>query len=228
MTASTVPTASARSDPEEKTKNIEIQEAKETKTHKVYTATIDGDRYVYRVNKSEGSVKFEYVGPQSNVSVQEVDKNPSAAEKSISVTEAATAVPDFITRVETYTRVVGSCSLDSCEHKMMGTSVEFAWWLADVAQGVIVTGIMVAMASTGAGTLAAFVGNAYVQSVVGTVATQLAGNSLTIGMVERDLDYLLGKQKITYGGYGLGPWKPGPNGLIGHPAPDTYHLLSCD
>lgn len=126
-------------------------------------------------------------------------------------------IPEVIERTEVYHRIKDDdkyCNNDCNNHWVSGTSMEFNEMVADLSKAAIVAAILAVIAASGSGMLATLFGNKAVELIVGVVAGNLVGASLTIGYYDYDLNYIVGSKKMVRGGYGLGPWKPGKTGLI--------------
>jgi hypothetical protein len=211
----------------EKTAQEQVTTITETDREAVHSVSLDSDEYITFVDKETGAVKIKKLSEKERLDLGISDSraiSPSSAQNTEIDQQAATMVSykgeELIERSSSYQRTIGSCYAGCSEpHIVDGTSMELHPIVADASQTLVTAAILSVLAAAAAGTggagayAAAFFGSTTVEAVLGTVVSQFAGNSLTLGIWQWDQGYFIGSQKFTSGAYGLGEWQPGPDDL---------------
>ncbi|QCS42371.1 hypothetical protein [Natrinema versiforme] len=202
--------------------------------------SIKKDRYETQVTKESANSEDTDPHHQSkNIAQRDTNSDNRQAkqfalahDKQIrSAIEKQADTPEIVEKTEYYIRKKQGdkdCKNDCNHHWVSGTSMKFNDMVAEASKSAITAAILGALAASGSGALSTIFGSKTVDIIVGAVAGDLVGNSLTIGYYDYDFNYKLGSKKMISGGYGLGPWKPGKSGLVevitkpGHGDCDLY------
>lgn len=191
---------------------------KETNSYSYYLFIDNGFKFVLRVTKDSGKTVLKKLGERSRVAIAESELTVANAEKRVSV-DSITFDVEVVEKIDSYRRSIGDCTVANCDHLIKGVSLKLNKYIAGLSKGVIAATLAAAIIENGGGFLLRAIGKSGIKKgvnfAISTAGTEaFAGNSFTQALVDMDVDYVLGKKKMKYGGYALGSWKPGPNQVI--------------
>lgn len=193
---------------------------KNTGTYVYYCVIRDGSKYIVQTDRSGEVQSVEPLSAQNEVSEYEVRVAERRA-REMRTSPSVEAIdrtnytgPDIIERADYYEDTFQSCTFsDYCfDHIISGISMEFNQTVAGMAKGAIAAAIIDKIAVVAGGTaLASLFSAPTVRGALGAAGTQLAGNTLTLNIVDFDLDLVIDKQKLKNQAVSVGSWKPGPD-----------------
>lgn len=191
---------------------------KETENYSYYKFINRGNKFIVRVEKQSGETALKNLGRSGQVAIAEADRQIPSAEKSVSVTSVSYDI-EVVEKIDSYRRSIGECTVANCDHLIKGVSLKMNKYIAGLSKGAIAATLAAAIIENGGGFLLQAIGKSGIKKGVQAAisaagAEAFAGNSFTQALVDMDVNYILGKKKMKYGGYALGSWKPGPNQVI--------------